>query len=276
MKWGISVILLLLCTLFLQAQSNLTWIRTKEGKMVAVPKRMVFDLDLPKFVYKSFTPSNRQLIEAKLREFIPDFPVWSVYEQERPMDMTISSVAYQPFFNPYTPMLRRVSPMALDFHEVLIVPASEQVTFITSGRQYTWPGAGGLTRINVDLLWRHDRFSLSGGAFGGRYFTPFNPSPQFMGGFNTMASYDVADWLTVRGWGEYTFYDQKEKRNPHMLMNPFYNHTSVGGAFEFKVNDSGFKVGIGVNYEYNPIRGRMERQFLFYPAGKIGMFHIGN
>ena len=276
MKWGISVILLLLCTLFLQAQSNLTWIRTKEGKMVAVPKRMVFDLDLPKFVYKSFTPSNRQLIEAKLREFVPDFPVWSVYEQERPMDMTISPVAYQPFFNPYTPMLRRVSPMALDFHEVLIVPASEQVTFITSGRQYTWPGAGGLTRINVELLWRHDRFSLSGGAFGGRYFTPFNPSPQFMGGFNAMASYDVADWLTVRWWGEYTFYDQKEKRNPHMLMNPFYNHTSVGGAFEFKVNDSGFKVGVGVNYEYNPIRGRMERQFLFYPAGKIGMFHIGN
>ena len=248
MKRGISLIILLLCALCLQAQSDLTWIRTKEGRMVAVPKRAVFDLNLPKFTYKSFTPSDRQLIEAKLREFIPDLPVQSAYEQERPMDMIISSAAYQPFFNPYTPMLRRVSPMALDFHEVSIIPVSEQV----------------------------DRFSLSGGAFGGRYFTPFNPSPQFMGGFNAMASYDVTDWMTVRGWGQYTFYDHNERNNPHMLMNPFYNHTNVGGAFEFKVNDSGFRVGVGVNYEYNPIRGKMERQFMFYPAGKIGMFRIGN
>ena len=137
MKRGISLIILLLCALCLQAQSDLTWIRTKEGRMVAVPKRAVFDLNLPKFTYKSFTPSDRQLIEAKLREFIPDLPVQSAYEQERPMDMIISSAAYQPFFNPYTPMLRRVSPMALDFHEVSVVPISEQVAFITSGQQYT-------------------------------------------------------------------------------------------------------------------------------------------
>ena len=125
MKRGISLIILLLCALCLQAQSDLTWIRTKEGRMVAVPKRAVFDLNLPKFTYKSFTPSDRQLIEAKLREFIPDLPVQSAYEQERPMDMIISSAAYQPFFNPYTPMLRRVSPMALDFHEVSVVPISD-------------------------------------------------------------------------------------------------------------------------------------------------------
>ena len=73
MKRGISLIILLLCALCLQAQSDLTWIRTKEGRMVAVPKRAVFDLNLPKFAYKSFTPSDRQLIEAKLREFIPTF-----------------------------------------------------------------------------------------------------------------------------------------------------------------------------------------------------------
>lgn len=140
MKRGISLIILLLCALCLQAQSDLTWIRTKEGRMVAVPKRAVFDLNLPKFTYKSFTPSDRQLIEAKLREFIPDLPVQSAYEQERPMDMIISSAAYQPFFNPYTPMLRRVSPMALDFHEVSIIPVSEQVAFITSGQQYNTHG----------------------------------------------------------------------------------------------------------------------------------------
>ena len=54
MKRGISLIILLLCALCLQAQSDLTWIRTKEGRMVAVPKRAVFDLNLPKFTYKSF------------------------------------------------------------------------------------------------------------------------------------------------------------------------------------------------------------------------------
>ena len=43
-----------------------------------------------------------------------------------------------------------------------------------------------------------------------------------------------------------------------------------------ELNDGGFRVGVGVNYEYNPIRGKMERQFMFYPAGKIGMFRIGN
>lgn len=52
MKRGISLIILLLCALCLQAQSDLTWIRTKEGRMVAVPKRAVFDLNLPKFAYK--------------------------------------------------------------------------------------------------------------------------------------------------------------------------------------------------------------------------------
>lgn len=78
-------------------------------------------------------------------------------------------------------MLRRVSPMALDFHEVSVVPVSEHLAFITSGQQYTWPGVGGLTRINTELLWTHERFSLSGGAFGGRYFTSFNPSPEIYG-----------------------------------------------------------------------------------------------
>ena len=138
MKRGISLIILLLCAFSMQAQSDLTWIRTAEGRMVVVPKRAVFDLNLPKFAYRNFTPSDRQLIEAKLREFIPDLPTSSVFDQERPMDMIISSAAYQPFFNPYTPMLRRVSPMALDFHEVSVVPVSEQLAFITSGQQYTW------------------------------------------------------------------------------------------------------------------------------------------
>lgn len=210
----------------------------------------VFDLNLPKFTYKSFTPSDRQLIEAKLREFIPDLPVQSAYEQERPMDMIISSAAYQPFFNPYTPMLRRVSPMALDFHEVSIIPVSEQVAFITSGQQYTWPASvvlpGSTRNYYGHTTGSPCREALSADAISPRSILP----PNSWAGFNAMASYDVTDWMTVRGWGQYTFYDHNERNNPHMLMNPFYNHTNVGGAFEFKVNDSGFRVGVGVNYEY--------------------------
>ena len=64
MKRGISLIILLLCALCLQAQSDLTWIRTKEGRIVAVPKRAVFDLNLPKFAYKSFTPSKLSCVNS--------------------------------------------------------------------------------------------------------------------------------------------------------------------------------------------------------------------
>lgn len=273
---GIGLLILLACTLCLHAQSELTWIRTGEGRIVAVPKRAVFELNLPKNAYKSVTPSDMHAIEAKLREFVPDLVVPTAFDRERPMDMAISSTAYQPFFNPYTPMLRRVSPMALDFHEASIVPVNEKVSFITSGQQYTWPGIGGLTRIDTELQWNAGHLAFTGGTFAGRYFTPFNLSPQLMGGFHLMSAYELTDWMTVRGWGQYTFYDSKEQKNPHMLLNPFYNHTNVGGAFEFKVNEGGFKIGVGVNYEYNPVRGRMERQFLFYPAGKIGTFRISN
>lgn len=73
MKRGISLIILLLCALCLQAQSDLTWIRTKEGRMVAVPKRAVFDLNLPKFTYKSFTPSDRQLSKPSCVNSFPIF-----------------------------------------------------------------------------------------------------------------------------------------------------------------------------------------------------------
>lgn len=45
MKRGISLIILLLCALCLQAQSDLTWIRTKEGRMVAVSQTGGFRLE---------------------------------------------------------------------------------------------------------------------------------------------------------------------------------------------------------------------------------------
>ena len=95
-----------------------------------------------------------------------------------------------------------------------------------------------------------------------------------MGGVNATVSIEVVDWMTVKGWGQYAFYQKGERMNPHMLLNPYYNHTSVGGAFEFKVKDN-FSFGVGVNYEYNPWNKRMDPQFLFYPAFKGKNIRIG-
>ncbi|KEJ85067.1 hypothetical protein HMPREF1002_04779 [Porphyromonas sp. 31_2] len=43
---------------------------------------------------------------------------------------------------------------------------------------------------------------------------------------------------------------------------------------EFKITDN-FWMGAGVNYEYNPVRRKMEPQFLVYPVFKSGRFKIG-
>ena len=36
-----------------------------------------------------------------------------------------------------------------------------------------------------------------------------------------------------------------------------------------------FWMGAGINYEYNPVRRKMEPQFLVYPVFKSGRFKIG-
>lgn len=208
----------------------------------------------------------------KLKEFVPH--IRPVRTDERPMDMQVSSAAYQPFFNVFTPMIRQVSPMALDFNEVSIVPISDDFLFLVNGRQYTWPGAGGLTTVDGELIWQKERWTLSGGAFAGKYFTPFNPSPQLTGGFNASVRYDATDRLALKAWGSYAFYGKEEKYNPHLLMNPFYNHTQVGGAFEFKVNEN-FGIGMGVNFEYNPVRRKMTPQYLIAPLFHSKNIHIG-
>ena len=280
MKRMISFLAMMFCAITVFAQSDFTWAKNKEGKIIVLPKRATFNLSLPQFNYdKIHLYSQKGSLKEQLEKFKPDYSNqlhFAPASEDRPMDMRVLSTAYQPFFNPFTPMLRRVSPMALDFHEVSLVPVTDRLTFVTSGRQYTWPGMGGLTRINTELVWNKDRLTLSAGAFGGRFFTPFNPSPQLMGGFNAMATYELTDWLDVKAWGQYAYYGKQEQKNPHMLMNPFYNHNCVGGAFEVKVNDSGFRVGVGVNYEINPMNGKMDRQWMIYPAGKIGSIRFGN
>ena len=121
-----------------------------------------------------------------------------------------------------------------------------------------------LAQRQLESLWRRIR---------GSFFSPFNPSPGITAGANVQVEYQPTDWLKLKGWGQYAYYAD-EYNNPHMLSNPFLYHTQVGGSMEFKVTDN-FWMGAGINYEYNPVRRKMEPQFLVYPVFKSGRFKIG-
>lgn len=264
MKWRYILVLAGLIAISAQAQSDLTMTLNKEGKAIFIPKRISFNLNIPKFTYKSYTPAPFAELDARLRDFIPQLaPVF----YDRPMDMQVLSTAYRPFFNIYTPMLQQVSPMALDFNETLLAPVDQNLTLFVNGQQNTWPGAGGNTLLTGGLAWSEGGWSLSGSAFGGRFFTPFNPSPGLMVGANLNLKYEITDWMAARLWGQYSYY-KDNNYNSFLLLNPNYPHTSVGGAMEFKFNEN-FGIGVGVNYEYNPFERKMERQMLVYP-----IFHV--
>ena len=182
MRRGLFIFMAWICVVGIQAQSDFSFILNKEGKIIVLPKNKTYELNIPKASYKTFTPAGTRDIDIKLREFTPDIPHTSL--QERPMDMQISSAAYQPFFNVYTPMLREVSPMALDFNETYMKRLNESFDLIANGVQYTWPGVGGMTIMNGGISWHSGNWSLYGGGFGGRFFSPFNPSPGITAGAN--------------------------------------------------------------------------------------------
>ena len=123
-------------------------------------------------------------------------------------------------------MLREVSPMALDFNETYMKRLNESFDLIANGVQYTWPGVGGMTIMNGGISWHSGNWSLYGGGFGGRFFSPFNPSPGITAGANVQVEYQPTDWLKLKGWGQYAYYAD-EYNNPHMLRNPFFYHTQV-------------------------------------------------
>jgi len=248
-----------------KAQSVFEWTLNKEGKIIAVPKKKEYVLNIPAFSYETYTPPSTLELDKKLREFTPDYQPTSI--DERPMNMQVLSAAYRPFFNVYAPMIRRVSPMAFDFSETYYTPLRDNLAFAINGTQYTWPGGGGLIRLSPGLIWNKDRWTISGGGFVTRYSTPFNLSPELTVGANVNVRYEATDWLALRTWGQYAYYDTKERYNPHMILNPFYNHTNIGGAAEIKVNEN-FGIGFGVNYEYNHWKRKLEPQYLFYPVFK--------
>ena len=265
-------LLFTLCNLYLYAQSDLTLHVNKEGKLIVIPRELHYELNIPPYSYNTYTPASSLNTRYQLESFIPE--IQSPTMDERPMDMQILSGAYRPFFNIYAPMLRKVSPMAFDFEETSITPINENMAFAMIGSQYTWPGAGGVTMINPMLVWNQDRWTITGGAFAGRFFSPFNSSPGYLTGTNLQVRYEATDWLALKAWGEYAYFWDDEK-NPYLLANPFINQTSVGGAMEFKINEN-VGVGVGVNYEYNPHRRKMEPQYLLYPfSSRSSRFKIG-
>jgi hypothetical protein len=247
---------------FLYAQSDFTFMLNKEGKLIALPKRVHFDFNIPQAAYKSYTPATTRMIDEVLKNYAP---VTNPKLDERPIDMQTSSQAYEPLYHPHAHMLRRVSPTAFDFHEVEYFPLNENFTFVVSGRQQTWPGLGGQTTVNTALNWQSGSWQIDGSGFAGRYFTPFNPSPEFVSGANIHTSFQATDWLKLNAWGQYAGYNSTERRNPHMLMSPFFYHNSFGTAVEFKLNEN-FGMGAGVQYDFNPMNRKWERQVLLFPV----------
>lgn len=269
-KGGLFLAGILFACCNLSAQSLFDSIESSDGKIIFVPRKPDFDYNIviPEPLYTPYTPSKNITLNVELKDLIRGYRPISL--SDRPMDMQVISSAYQSFFNVYTPMLRRMSPMALDFRETSIVPLSSNVALFAVGEQYTWPAAGGMTYVSPGVVWKNDRLSVAGYGFAGRFYTPFNINPAYTGGGGLQVQYQLTDWMAVKTWGQYAHFSGNEKYNPHMLLNPSFNHTNAGGTFEFKINEN-FGMGMGVNYEYNPRRRRMEPQYLVYP-----IFHSKN
>jgi hypothetical protein len=260
MKRGCVLALISFVVFYAEAQTDMTVIWDKEGRMVVIPQRKTYELDIPAYSFHSYTPASSLNRDLQLQEFVPDY---QPAVDERPMNMQILSEAYRPFFNVFTPMLRRVSPFALDFREVSFVPIDDHLSLLTIGEQATWPLLGGMTVISSSLVWRNDRWTLTGGGFGGRYYTPVNFSPGFMGGVNAQVRYEASSRLAFRAWGQYALYSGNPN-DPFLHTNPTMNHTGMGGAMEFMFTDN-LGAGMGVSYEFNPMRGRLEPRYQFYP-----------
>lgn len=281
-------------------QSRLKFIVDKEGKLYAVPTKITYAMHVPENTYKSYIPVTERY--RRLSERYTDiyrkytdmakqsiaFSFLPPSEADRPMNMNTLSAAYRPFFNPYAPMLRRLSPFAFDYDEYATYPLGDNTLFWINGTQFTWPGLGGVNVVEASISQHFGALTLSGSTFGGRFFTPYTPNAALFGGFSLSAHYQITDWMALKAWGSYAFYGKdlffggehnRLVADPFMTLNPALNRTSVGGAMEFKLGDHG-GFGIGVNFEYDHFRGKMRPQYIFYPAhtgsffDKIG-FQVG-
>ncbi len=262
----------------LEAQNSLRFVMDHEGKLFAIPIDKKYELNIPATATKSYIPLSQQGLMLQAR-YMETYKTWMEQivsdphtvslleppEADRSINMLSLSDAYRPFFNPYTPMLRRANPMALDYNEIFIFPTAENTAVWAHGIQETWPGLGGMNIIETGATQRIGNVMISVSGFGGRFYTPYSPSPSLMGGLNIVSHYQVNDWMALKAWGSYTFYG-RHGADPFMNINPLLNRTQVGGAMEFKLGDKA-GIGVGVNFEYNHLKRKMEREYLIYPVG---------
>ena len=262
MRTIVCILIVWICAVNTHAQSGFSWFLDNEGKIIALPKsQKKIEMNIPKTTYQSFSPFSFARTKSELSLLSPNAPLPSL--TERPMDMHISSGAYQPFFNVYTPMLQKANPMSLDFCELFIKQINDRFDVIATGIQFTWGGIGGTTYMNSAISWHNDRWRLYAGGFGSRTYNLFNPHPDVTIGVNIQMDYQANDWLTLKTWGQYAHYDEG-KGNPHFMANPYFSQSVVGGAFNIKVSDN-FSFGVGFNYDYTGSQGKRNRSYLFYP-----------
>ena len=93
----ITLIILSLICLALgraNAQSDLSLVLDKEGKIVAIPKPKPFELDIQDVSELDYTPKGSRPVDLQWLSFQPE--EYTIH-LERPMDMNVLSGAYRPF-----------------------------------------------------------------------------------------------------------------------------------------------------------------------------------
>ncbi|MDR2495605.1 MAG: hypothetical protein LBD21_00535 [Tannerellaceae bacterium] len=267
----------LLCITFMlfasavQAQLSGDIMFDKDGRPFTIPRFHDYNLNLQPSATEPLLNADRRasVLPAAYESFSSPEAL-----ADLPLNVHVLSTAYAPFYNPYTPMMRRVSPFALDFSEARAMPLGDNMALITYGRKATLPLFGGQTDISTQLAWQHNNLTIAGGIFAGNYYTPLNPSPALMGGINLNARYQFAEKMALRGWGQYSLYGDNGAMNPWVQHGAVFNHTSLGGALEYMFNEN-FGLGGGVEYRFNYFKGRLEPHPVVYPIFKNGHFSIG-
>lgn len=253
------------------AQSSFRMIMGEEGKLYFIPRARpsAQTLEVPEF---SFSVENLYIPTAIPRSDLQSFnpaETQSLPVTELPMNMQVLSSAYKPFFNIYAPLYIRTNPMAFDYFEGYGYHLNPNVSFQVSGFQGTWPGNGSLNTVSGGVAWQNEKIGFWGGGFAGRYATPYEISPGVMAGVQGGVNFQATEWLKLKTWGQYTFYDEKGKDNMFLYLNHQMPQIAVGGAMEFKVNEN-FGFGIGIQRNYNPMRGKWENNQMFYPTYRNG------
>jgi hypothetical protein len=265
----ITLLTVLSCSLKAQQQFNVMF--DKDGKAFIIPSSR-------KYTIEASEPLSSSCADYKSNPPPQPFIDGSNAQQSQlaslPSNINVLSSAYAPFFNPYTQMFARVSPFALDFNETNAVMIYDNLAAIIQGRKTTWPLLSGQTDISSSIVWRNNRLTVAGGVFAGNYYTPLNLSPALMGGISLDARYEMSDKFALRGWGQYAVHGANGANNPWIYNNAWMNHTGAGGAIEYMVNDN-FGIGGGVEYRFNPMKGKLEPHPVVYPVFKHGSFSIG-